>query len=254
MTSQATNGLLKVSGRTERSIAGTQFFDIESATTHQSSNGVLEPVTHSRFTIVLALSLLLPVALLIANSIHYGQHSILESPRLLLANWLYMGLSQLFWGILALIFANRLLRVRVVTLLALDALLTCFQIWIWHAIPGREGADAWMDVIRSLMDSNSCNWILDWLVWGTVRAQALTAGASVPDSDAPKPTVAIGSSGSKSETELSIITAWTGGMDGHEGLVGGGPIALAIFLAGLVVPNVSVSLTHCIVAGKSSFG
>lgn len=101
-------------------------------------------MTHSRFTIVLALSWLLPVALLIANSIHYGQHSILESPRLLLANWLYMGLPQLFWGILALIFANRLLRVRVVTLLALDALLTCFQIWIWHAIPGREGADAWM--------------------------------------------------------------------------------------------------------------
>jgi hypothetical protein len=50
----------------------------------------------------------------------------------------------LLWGVLALVFMRRLSRVSVVTLLALDALLICFQVWIWYAVPGREGADAWM--------------------------------------------------------------------------------------------------------------
>lgn len=96
------------------------------------------------FTIALALSLLLPVALIVANSIHYHLDPILESPRFLLLNWMYMGFPQLLWGILALAFVRRLSRVRVVTLVALDTLLTCFQLWIWYAVAGREGADAWM--------------------------------------------------------------------------------------------------------------
>lgn len=29
-------------------------------------------------------------------------------------------------------------------LLALDALLICFQLWIWYAVSGRDGADAWV--------------------------------------------------------------------------------------------------------------
>jgi len=81
---------------------------------------------------------------MIANSIHYDQHSIFESPRFLLLNRVYMGFPQFLWGILALVFVRTFSRVRVVTLLALDTLLTCFQLWIWYAVPGREGADAWI--------------------------------------------------------------------------------------------------------------
>jgi hypothetical protein len=100
---------------------------------------------HSRFTIaLLLLSLLLPLALMLANSFHYNQRSIFADPRSLSLNWLYMGFPQLLWGILALVFVRSLSRVRVVTLLALDILLTCFQLWIWYGVPSREGADAWM--------------------------------------------------------------------------------------------------------------
>jgi hypothetical protein len=106
---------------------------------------MFEPVKHGRFAIALALSMLLPIALLIANSIHFGQPWVLlGSSRFLLGNWLYMGFPQLLWGVLALVFVRRLLRVRIVALLALDALLTCFQVWIWYAVAGRDGADAWI--------------------------------------------------------------------------------------------------------------
>lgn len=106
---------------------------------------MLEPVKQGRFAIALALSLLLPVALLIANSLHFGEPwSLLASPRFLLENWLYMGFPQLLWGILALVFVRRLLLIRVAALLALDALLICFQVWIWYAAAARDGADAWI--------------------------------------------------------------------------------------------------------------
>lgn len=109
-----------------------------------TSKSIVEPVKNSRFVIALALSLLLPVALMIANSIHYHQRPLFDSPRFLLGNWSYMGFPQFLWGILALVFARRLSRVRVVTLLALDTLLTCFQLWIWNATSVHDGADAWM--------------------------------------------------------------------------------------------------------------
>ncbi len=99
---------------------------------------------HSRFTIALGLSLLLPVALIVANSIHYAERPILGSPGFLMANWLYMGFPQLLWGFLALIFGRALSRNRMPTLVALDLLLTCFQLWIWYAVPRRDGADAWI--------------------------------------------------------------------------------------------------------------
>jgi hypothetical protein len=101
-------------------------------------------VKHSRFTIALGLSLLLPVALIVANSIHYAERPILGSPGFLMANWLYMGFPQLLWGFLALIFGRALSRNRMPTLVALDLLLTCFQLWIWYAVPRRDGADAWI--------------------------------------------------------------------------------------------------------------
>lgn len=105
---------------------------------------VVGNVKNRGFIIALALSLLLPLALLIANSIHYDQRPVLESPRFLLENWLYMGFPLLLWGILTLVFAQKLSRVRVVTLLTLDALLTGFQCWIWYAASVHDGADAWM--------------------------------------------------------------------------------------------------------------
>jgi hypothetical protein len=92
----------------------------------------------------LALSLVLPVVLLVVGSVRNDQLATLESPRFLLSNWLYMGLPQLLWGILVLAFARRLLRVRLVALLALDTLLVGFQLWIWYRVPGRDGADAWI--------------------------------------------------------------------------------------------------------------
>jgi hypothetical protein len=120
-------------------------------------------VKHGRFTITLTLSLLLPVALMIANSIHYGQRPILGAPRFLLANWLYMGLPQLLWGLLAVVFVRTLSSIRVVTLLALDTLLTCFQLWIWYAVPRRDGADAWIIYIPLwllvLIVASSIAWI-----------------------------------------------------------------------------------------------
>ncbi len=97
-----------------------------------------------RFAIGLVLSLLLPVVVMIANAIHYGQRPILESPRFLFGNWLYMGFPQVLWGILSVVFARRLARVRLAALLALDALLIFFQLWIWYAVSGRNGADAWV--------------------------------------------------------------------------------------------------------------
>ncbi len=116
-----------------------------------------------RFTIGLALSLLLPVALMLANSIHYHQDSIFDSPRFFLLNWLYMGFPQLLWGILALVFVRRLSRVRVVTLLALDALLTGFQLFVWYAVSAHDGADAWMLYIPFwvivLIVASSIGWI-----------------------------------------------------------------------------------------------
>lgn len=96
------------------------------------------------FTFVLAFSLLLPIALLLGNSSYYNQGSIFEEPRFLAENWLYMALPQLLLGILALPFVRGLLRVGLVALLVLDMLLVCFQVWIWRAVPGREGADAWV--------------------------------------------------------------------------------------------------------------
>jgi len=120
-------------------------------------------VKPGRFTIALALSLVLPVALMIANSIHYHQDSILDPPRFLLLNWVYMGFPQLLWGILALVFVRTLSRVRVVTLLALDMLLTCFQLWIWYAVAARDGADAWILYIPLwvivLIVASSIGWI-----------------------------------------------------------------------------------------------
>jgi ABC-type spermidine/putrescine transport system permease subunit I len=96
------------------------------------------------FTLVLAFSLLLPIALLAGSSIFYNRASIFGAPRFLAENWLYMALPQLLLGVLALTFVRALLRVGIVTLLVLDTLLVCFQVWIWRAVPGREGADAWM--------------------------------------------------------------------------------------------------------------
>lgn len=106
--------------------------------------GSVVHVKHNRFTIALALSLLLPIALIVANSIHYDKRPTLGSPGFLLANWLYMGFPQLLWGFLALIFVRALSPNRVLTLVALDLLLTCFQLWIWYAVPRRDGADAWI--------------------------------------------------------------------------------------------------------------
>ena len=96
------------------------------------------------FAFVLAFSLLLPIALLIGNSIYYNQSSVFEEPRFLAANWLYMAFPQLLLGATVLIFVRALLRVGLVTLLVLDTLLVCFQVWIWRAVSGREGADAWV--------------------------------------------------------------------------------------------------------------
>jgi hypothetical protein len=96
------------------------------------------------FTFVLAFSLLLPIVLLIGNSIYYNQGSIFEEPRFLAENWLYMAFPQLLVGILVLTFARSQFRVGLVTLLVLDTLLVCFQVWIWRAVSGREGADAWV--------------------------------------------------------------------------------------------------------------
>ena len=94
--------------------------------------------------ITLMCSLLLPVALMIASSIHYEQPSILGNPRSVLANWLYMGFPQLLWGFLAVLFVRTFSRIRVVTLLAFDGLLICFQLCIWYAVDRRDGADAWI--------------------------------------------------------------------------------------------------------------
>ena len=108
------------------------------------STSSLEPVKIRRFTLVLACSLLLPIALLIGNSIYYNQASVFGAPRFLAENWLYMAFPQLLLGVLTLIFVRALLRVGLVTLLLLDTLLICFQVWIWRAVPARNGADAWV--------------------------------------------------------------------------------------------------------------
>jgi hypothetical protein len=61
------------------------------------------------------------------------------------------------------VFVRTLSSIRVVTLLALDTLLTCFQLWIWYAVPRRDGADAWIIYIPLwllvLIVASSIAWI-----------------------------------------------------------------------------------------------
>ncbi len=95
-----------------------------------------------RFTLMLACSLLLPIALLIGNSYHYHLASIFGPPRFLVENWLYMAAPQLIFGISTFVLPS-LIGGGIVTLVALDGLLVCFQLWIWLAVAPRDGADAW---------------------------------------------------------------------------------------------------------------
>jgi hypothetical protein len=120
---------------------------------------------------VLAISLLLPIALLVANSNHYHQDSLLGSANLVFWNWLYMAFPQLLVGILAMIFIRTVSRVGVGTLLVLDALLICFQLWIWYAVPGRDGADAWLFYIPLWILVLIAAFLASWI--GARRARRL---------------------------------------------------------------------------------
>jgi hypothetical protein len=96
------------------------------------------------FALVLAASLLTPLVLMAIGSARPVQASLFAEPWLLWMNWLYMAAPLLVFLVIRMTVAPALSRIAIPTMLALNALLICFQSWIWLSVSWREGPLAWV--------------------------------------------------------------------------------------------------------------
>jgi hypothetical protein len=96
----------------------------------------------SPFARLLAASFFIPIGLLVLNTLHANQLATLSIDRHFFMNWLYMAAPQLILGVSTFVLPS-LLGGGIVTLVVLDGLLVCFQLWIWFVVSPRDGADAW---------------------------------------------------------------------------------------------------------------